>query len=159
MQTFSFPTEKHEFYREFVAAFRNLVSNETDQIAILATAASMIHEYVPNVMWAGFYILRDKNLVLGPFHGPVACFRIPMGRGVCGVSADKNETLVVPDVDAFPGHIACSSASRSEIAIPIHNSQGLWGVLDIDAPILGRFQKEDQIGLEEFAKILEEKLG
>jgi len=111
-----------------------------------------------DINWAGFYLYLDGELVLGPFQGKPACTNIAMGRGVCGSAALKEETELVPDVHQFPGHIACDCASNSEIVVPIHKKGALYGVLDIDSPVLGRFTKEDQEGLEAFVKGLEELL-
>ena len=116
--------------------------------------AAILFQTLPDVNWAGFYLLRDGELVLGPFQGRVACVRIPIGRGVCGTAAARRETIVVADVDAFPGHIACDAASRSEIVVPLVQGDRLLGVLDIDSPTLGRFSANDQALCEAAAALL-----
>ena len=129
-----------------------------DQISNLANAASILFHSLEGINWAGFYILKEDVLMLGPFMGKPACVRIPMGNGVCGTAAGKGETILVPDVHKFPGHIACDSASLSEIVVPLTVRGNLFGVLDIDSPLLNRFSQEDKEGLEAFARILEEVL-
>ena len=128
------------------------------KIANLANAAALLYHTLPELNWAGFYMLEGDTLVLGPFQGKTACIRIPMGNGVCGTAAKKNETVVVPDVHRFPGHIACDCASNSEIVIPLRKDGQVIGVLDIDSPVFGRFSDADQEGLEAFAAILEKNL-
>ncbi len=125
------------------------------KIADLANAAALLYHNLPQINWAGFYLLEGETLILGPFQGKVACIRIPLGKGVCGTSALRDETQRVPDVHAFPGHIACDNASASELVIPLHRDGRVVGVLDIDSPIVDRFSSEDQIGLEQFARLLE----
>jgi GAF domain-containing protein len=145
---------KAEFYRELASQARSLLEGESNQIANAANLSALIFHSLPELNWAGFYFALDGELVVGPFQGKPACVRIPMGRGVCGRAAETRETQVVPDVDAFPGHIACDSASRSEIVIPLQKASGeLVGVLDIDSPVLARFDDEDCRGLEEVARI------
>ena len=124
-------------------------------IANLANASALLWQRLPDINWAGFYLLQQDKLVLGPFQGKPACIEIPMGRGVCGTAAAQNKTQLVPDVHAFPGHIACDSASRSEIVVPVRKNGAVWGVLDIDSPIMERFTADDQLGLEAVATILE----
>lgn len=121
----------------------------------LANASALLFEKVADISWAGFYTIKDGKLVLGPFQGKVACTIIPMGKGVCGTAAAGDRTVVVPDVTRFSGHIACDSASRSEIVIPLHRRGELFGVLDIDSTLLDRFSEKDRQGLEEFVRILE----
>jgi GAF domain-containing protein len=128
------------------------------KIANLANAAALLYHTLPELNWAGFYMLEGDTLVLGPFQGKTACIRIPMGNGVCGTAAKKNETVVVPDVHRFPGHIACDCASNSEIVIPLRKDGRVIGVLDIDSPVFDRFSQADQEGLEAFAAILEQNL-
>lgn len=128
------------------------------RIANLANASALLYYSLPDLNWVGFYFMEDGVLVLGPFQGKPACIRIPVGKGVCGTAALKKETQLVPDVHLFPGHIACDSASASEIVIPLHKGGEVIGVLDIDSPIIGRFTEEDRKGLETIAKILEEKV-
>jgi GAF domain-containing protein len=123
----------------------------------LANAANMcalLYEALPKINWVGFYFLQDGELVLGPFQGKVACVRIALGRGVCGTAALRRETLVVPDVQEFPGHIACDAASRSEIVVPLIQRGQILGVLDVDSPEAARFDEEDRIGLEGAANLL-----
>ncbi|TCG04286.1 diguanylate cyclase [Paraburkholderia steynii] len=145
---------KAEFYQELASQARSLLEGEANQIANAANLSALLFNTLPELNWAGFYFALDGELVVGPFQGKPACVRIPMGRGVCGRAAETRETQVVPDVDAFPGHIACDSASRSEIVIPLQKASGeLVGVLDIDSPVLARFDDEDRHGLEEVARI------
>ena len=128
-------------------------------VPLMANAAALLYDALEDVNWAGFYLLREGRLVLGPFQGKVACIHIPLGRGVCGTAAKQDETQLVPDVHAFPGHIACDSASNSEIVIPIHGQDGgIVGVLDIDSPLLNRFTEADRAGLEAFVRALEAAL-
>ena len=124
-------------------------------VPLLANASALIFEAMDDLNWAGFYLMNKGSLLLGPFQGKVACIRIPLGKGVCGTSAQKNETLVVDNVHEFAGHIACDGASNSEIVIPVHKNGEVVGVLDIDSPKLSRFTNEDKLGLEEFVKALE----
>ena len=121
----------------------------------LANASALLFEKLEGISWAGFYTIKEGKLVLGPFQGKVACTIIAMGKGVCGTVAQEDRTRVVPDVNKFPGHIACDSASKSEIVIPMHRKGELFGVLDIDSPLFDRFDEEDRKGLEEFVSILE----
>ena len=122
----------------------------------LANASALLNENLSDINWVGFYTIKDGKLVLGPFQGKVACTIIPLGRGVCGTAAATDSTQLVPDVHRFSGHIACDSASNSEIVIPVHRNGEVFGVLDIDSPLLGRFSDEDRKGLESFVKTLEE---
>ena len=131
---------------------------ETDPVANMANMAAVLFNGLEKLNWAGFYILREKTLVLGPFQGKPACVRIPLGKGVCGTAAQTGQTQVVEDVHKFPGHIACDSASNSEIVIPIFKDRRVWGVLDIDSPVLTRFTEEDQTYLEQAVRIFEKKI-
>ena len=131
-----------------------LLTGETDQIANLSNASALLNTFLSDINWVGFYVMKDGELVLGPFQGLPACVRIPVGRGVCGTAAAKKETMVVEDVHAFPGHIACDAASNSEIVIPLIKNGEVMGVLDIDSPIKNRFSPEDKSGLEQFVAIL-----
>jgi GAF domain-containing protein len=124
-----------------------LFSGERNGLANAANMAALIYHVLPDLNWVGFYFVEGKDLVLGPFQGNVACVRIAMGRGVCGAAAARRETIVVPDVHAFPGHIACDAASRSEIVVPLVKHDSLLGVLDLDSPALARFNEEDTAGL------------
>lgn len=127
-------------------------------VSNLANAAALLWESLPDINWAGFYLLEGNTLVLGPFQGKTACIEIPVGRGVCGTAVAENQTLLVEDVHLFPGHIACDRASRSEIVIPLRNNGAIIGVLDIDSPILSRFTDVDKSGLEIFAQILQSRI-
>ena len=135
-----------------------LTDGVTERVSNLANAASLLYNTLENVNWAGFYLLRGGALVLGPFMGRPACVRIELGRGVCGTAAQRRETLLVPDVHRFPGHIACDAASRSEIVVPLTVGGALCGVLDIDSPVPERFTEDDRRGLERFARALERAL-
>ena len=128
------------------------------ETANLANASALLWEHLPDLNWAGFYKMTDGKLVLGPFQGKTACIEIEIGRGVCGTAVAENKTQLVYDVHQFPGHIACDCASNSEIVVPIHVNGKIWGVLDIDSPVIGRFSEEDKTGLEEFVKVLEKVL-
>ena len=136
----------------------SLTQGETFAISHLANAASLLWHSLPGINWAGFYLRQGDELRLGPFMGRPACLRIPLGRGVCGTAAALGQVQRVPDVHAFPGHIACDCASNSEIVIPIYKDQALYGVLDIDSPKLSRFSKEDEEGLLQFVHVLENYL-
>ena len=131
-----------------------LLAGEHDLIANAANTAALLFHTLGRVNWAGFYFLREGELVLGPFQGRVACVRIPLGRGVCGTAAARRETIVVPDVHLFPGHIACDAASRSEIVVPLMEDGVLLGVLDIDSPVAGRFSADDTALCEAAAALL-----
>ena len=128
------------------------------ETANLANASALLWEHLPDLNWAGFYKMTDGKLVLGPFQGKTACIEIEIGRGVCGTAVAENKTQLVYDVHQFPGHIACDCASNSEIVVPIYKSGEIWGVLDIDSPLIGRFSEEDKNGLENFVKVLEKVL-
>ena len=133
-----------------------LISGVPHKIANLANAASLLYNTLNDINWAGFYLMEDGLLVLGPFMGKPACIEIPVGRGVCGTAVAEDKTQLVYDVHLFPGHIACDSASNSEIVIPLRKGGEIIGVLDIDSPSIARFDERDKAGLEEFAKIIEE---
>jgi GAF domain-containing protein len=140
--------EKTEKYRLLERQIDALLEGETDTIAKMANVAAILHETF-GFWWTGFYRVAGNELVLGPFQGPVACMHIPFGKGVCGTAWKRNETVVVPDVEQFPGHIACSSASRSEIVVPVHGADGaVTAVLDIDSDRLATFDEEDKVWLE-----------
>lgn len=142
-------------YPMLLAQLGALTESERDTIANLSNASALLNMSLENLNWAGFYLVRKGQLVLGPFQGKTACIRIDFGKGVCGTAAAADVTQVVPDVHAFPGHIACDGASRSEIVIPMHHDGKLMAVLDIDSPVPDRFSPEDQDGLEKFAALLE----
>lgn len=134
----------------------SMTRTERDTIANLANASALLYMSLSDINWAGFYLVREGQLVLGPFQGKPACIRIDFGKGVCGNAAADDAAILVPDVHAFPGHIACDAASRSEIVIPVHHAGRLTAVLDIDSPLRGRFTREDQEGLERFCAVLED---
>jgi L-methionine (R)-S-oxide reductase len=141
-------------YEELSRALVALLEGEDDPLANLANAAGLLFHSLEAINWCGFYLLRGDDLVLGPFQGKPACVRIPVGKGVCGAAARDRATVVVPDVGRFPGHITCDPASRSEIVVPILEADVLRGVLDVDAPEVGRFDGEDLAGLEKFVREL-----
>ncbi|MGE8034811.1 GAF domain-containing protein [Lysinibacillus sp. KCTC 33748] len=143
-----------EQYNTLAKQLDALLTGESDRIANLSNASALLNQFLPNINWVGFYVLQGEQLVLGPFQGLPACVRIPIGRGVCGTAVSKAETMVVKDVHDFPGHIACDAASQSEIVIPLKKEGEVIGVLDIDSPIVNRFSKEDQEGLELFVVTL-----
>lgn len=136
-----------------------LSEGEKDTVALLSNASALLNQFMDRVNWTGFYINQDDELVLGPFQGLPACIRIPFGRGVCGTAAATGETQRIADVHAFPGHIACDAASRSEIVIPIKVNGKLFGVLDIDSPETDRFTEDDEKGLSQFVETLEKHLA
>jgi L-methionine (R)-S-oxide reductase len=147
-------SSKPELYRRAGEQLSALIVGETDGLANSANAAALLFELVPELNWVGFYFLRGSELVLGPFQGKVACVRISLERGVCGAAARGRRTVVVPDVHAFPGHIACDAASRSELVVPLLGAGKLYGVLDLDSPRLGRFDEEDATGLGDVVQVL-----
>jgi L-methionine (R)-S-oxide reductase len=149
---------KPELYRDLLAALDALTAGEPDGVANMANAAALLWDWLPDLNWAGFYRLVDGELVLGPFQGKPACIRIPIGQGVCGTAAATLETQVVPDVHAFPGHIACDAASRSELVVPIVKAGRLLGVLDLDSPTPARFDAADAAGCEAVAALLAARL-
>lgn len=148
-------TDKTVFYTELASQLEGLLSGESDAIANAANTAALIFHALPDLNWAGFYFLRsEQELVLGPFQGKPACVRIATGKGVCGTSVARRETMLVEDVHAFPGHIACDAASRSELVVPLIDTAGkVLGVIDLDSPRLGRFDLDDQAGIERLAAI------
>ena len=135
-----------------------LIHGVSHRIANLSNAAALLYNTLPGLNWAGFYLMENGVLILGPFQGKPACIEIPVGRGVCGTAVAEDRTQLVYDVHQFPGHIACDGASNSEIVIPLHDGGRIVGVLDIDSPHIGRFTEEDRAGLEAFAAILEREL-
>ena len=149
-----YPRDKGECYRLLGGQLSALMEGERDALANLANAAALIYQALPDLNWAGFYLYKQGMLVLGPFQGMPACVRIPLSRGVCGAAARERRTQVVPDVHAFPGHIACDAASRSEIVVPLLDGDRLLGVLDVDSPLPGRFDEGDREGLEALARRL-----
>jgi GAF domain-containing protein len=147
---------KQQLYGEVLQQVTALMSGEKDRIANMANISSVLYWALPEVNWAGFYLLKDQQLVLGPFHGKPACIRIPLGKGVCGTAAAENKVQIVQDVHQFTGHIACDSASNSEIVLPIVDSQQrLLGVLDLDSPAINRFDQVDEAGLSQIVQILQ----
>ena len=145
---------KPEQYAQLTQELSGLIAAEADFIANLANASALIYHSLPDLNWAGFYLLKNGELVVGPFQGKPACVRIAMGKGVCGTAALKRTTVIVRDVHEFPGHIACDSASNSEIVVPLIRGADLVGVLDLDSPTLSRFDEWDQAGLENLTRIL-----
>ena len=137
---------------------RELAAEESWYVPLLSNASALLYDALPDLNWAGFYLMRDGRLVLGPFQGKTACIHIALGRGVCGTAVAQDRTQRVPDVHRFPGHIACDSASNSEIVIPLRQNGQVIGVLDIDSPLPDRFSEADQQGLEQFCRALEEML-
>ena len=143
-------------YNLLADQIKSLAEDEQNFIPVLSNASALIYDAMEDLNWAGFYLMNKGSLLLGPFQGKVACIRIALGKGVCGTAAGNDETLVVPNVHEFPGHIACDCASNSEIVVPIHKDGKVVGVLDIDSPKLNRFSEDDKLGLEKFVKALEE---
>lgn len=143
-----------EQYNQLSKQLDALLEGETNLIANLSNASALLNTFLKEINWVGFYLMNEGELVLGPFQGLPACVRIPVGRGVCGTTVAKEQTMVVDDVHAFPGHIACDAASKSEIVIPLIKNGVVLGVLDIDSPIEARFTSEDKDGLEKFVDVL-----
>lgn len=155
MHSFNIATaDKRELYRELAVALDSLTGDEPDAVANMANASALLMQVMPELNWAGFYRKVGEELVLGPFQGKVACIRIPIGKGVCGAAAASGKTQVVEDVHAFPGHIACDAASRSELVVPIVHRGDLLGVLDLDSPLPARFDADDAAGCEALMRIL-----
>ena len=150
---------KQALYAQLAEQARGLLHGERDLIANAANFSALLYQDLPDVNWAGFYFLKDRELVVGPFQGKPACVRIAMGKGVCGTAAAARETIVVPDVNKFPGHIFCDGFSLSEIVVPLVKGADLLGVLDIDSPKLARFDQDDRDGLESLATIFMDSLG
>ena len=145
---------KKEQYKLMNAQLQALIEDVPHRIANMANASALIFDTLEDLNWAGFYLMENGILVLGPFQGKTACIEIRVGKGVCGTAVERDEIMLVEDVHQFPGHIACDCDSRSEIVIPLRKNGRILGVLDIDSPVLGRFTSEDQIGLELFAEVL-----
>lgn len=145
---------KHELYARLAQEMSGLIAGETDFIANLANAAALIYHSLPDLNWAGFYLIKQGELVVGPFQGKPACVRIAMGKGVCGTAALQRTTVIVRDVHEFPGHIACDAASNAEIVVPLMRGGDLVGVLDLDSPTVARFDEGDKDGLEKLAGVL-----
>ncbi len=158
-ESYVFSENIKDKYEELLLYTKGITYGEKDLTANLANVSSLINLALDDINWAGFYIMKEGELVLGPFQGKPACIRIKVGSGVCGTAVAEDKTQLVKDVHEFPGHIACDSASNSEIVVPIHNPDGtVFGVLDIDSPLFGRFTEEDKTGLEAVVKALEEIL-
>ncbi|WP_337020147.1 GAF domain-containing protein [Oceanobacillus massiliensis] len=152
------PGTRIKDYELLIKQLDALSEGEKDEIAILSNASALLNQFLSEVNWVGFYIWKDDELVLGPFQGLPACIRIPYGKGVCGTAVKEHATQRIADVHQFPGHIACDSASQSEIVVPIIVDGNIYGVLDIDSPTTNRFDETDQIHLEKFVNILEKHL-
>ncbi|HEY6517431.1 MAG TPA: GAF domain-containing protein [Steroidobacteraceae bacterium] len=155
----TYHSERHDFtdkragYEQLATQLHGLLAGETDPIANAANTVALIFHALPDVSWSGFYFLRGGELIVGPFQGKPACVRIALGRGVCGTAADRRETLIVPDVNAFPGHIACDAASQSEVVVPLLMGGRVAGVLDLDSARLARFDAVDAQGLTRLAEL------
>lgn len=145
--------DKEAKYRELYNKVSGITDGESDLIANMANSVALIHEEF-GFWWTGFYLVKGQELVLGPFQGPVACTRIPLGKGVCGTAWKRGETVIVPDVELFPGHIACSSLSRSEIVVPVYDGSGICAVLDIDSKELSTFDETDRLWLEKIVQLI-----
>src|SRR5690625_3222101 len=150
---------KEKDYQLVLKQLTALLEDEKDATALLANASALLNQFLDEVNWVGFYVWKQDELVLGPFQGLPACIRIPFGKGVCGTAVKERKTQRVPDVSLFPGHIACDSASQSEIVIPIIINDNIYGVLDIDSPVTNRFDEVDQTYLEKFVNALEDLLS
>lgn len=150
---------KAALYRELLQAIDAVTGDEPDGVANMANVAALLFEYLPDLNWAGFYRVSGDGLVLGPFQGKVACIRIPMGEGVCGTAAASATTQVVADVHAFPGHIACDSASNSELVVPVMHDDRVIAVIDLDSPLLGRFDADDAQGAEAIAALIAARIA
>ncbi len=148
---------KKEQYKIMNAQLAALIEGVPHPIANMANASALLYEVLPDINWAGFYLMEDGQLVLGPFQGKTACIEIKIGKGVCGTAVERDEIMLVENVHEFPGHIACDGASNSEIVLPIHVDGEIIGVLDIDSPKLSRFDAEDKEGLAEFVSIFEKE--
>jgi L-methionine (R)-S-oxide reductase len=150
---------KPDLYRDVLSAIDAITAGERDPIANMANAAAILWEYLPDLNWAGFYRSIGDELVLGPFMGKAACIRIPIGKGVCGTAAATRATQLVEDVHAFPGHIACDAASRSELVVPILDGDRVIAVIDLDSPTPARFDAEDAAGIEAIARMLSDRVN
>ncbi len=145
-------------YKNAVKTIEGFAKSEPWYVPLLSNASALLYEELEDINWVGFYIMRNDELVVGPFQGKVACIRIPIGKGVCGSAVRDDAIIRVEDVHEFPGHIACDSASLSEIVLPIHKNGKILGVLDIDSPIRSRFTEEDELGLAEVVRVIEEHI-
>ncbi|MFS0787519.1 GAF domain-containing protein [Shouchella sp. 1P09AA] len=153
--TNTYSDNKKDAYELLLKQAKALLEDETSTLANYANASALLGQFLGDINWVGFYLLKENELVLGPFQGLPACTRISIGKGVCGTAVSKNQTMRVADVHAFPGHIACDAASNSEIVIPVRQNGNVIGVLDIDSPIKDRFSEEDQVYLEQFVATIE----
>ncbi|WP_368652344.1 GAF domain-containing protein [Ornithinibacillus sp. 4-3] len=153
-QVENYSGDKSKDYQLLIKQLDALITGETDEIVILANSSALLNQFLDNVNWVGFYLWKNDQLILGPFQGLPACTTIAIGKGVCGTAAAERKTQLVANVEAFPGHIACDAASKSEIVIPIIMDDKIYGVLDIDSPIYDRFDEIDQKYLEEFIEHL-----
>ncbi|MFB4210635.1 GAF domain-containing protein [Shouchella sp. JSM 1781072] len=153
--TNTYSDNKKDAYELLLKQAKALLEDETSTLANYANASALLGQFLGDINWVGFYLLKENELVLGPFQGLPACTRISIGKGVCGTAVSKNQTMRVADVHAFPGHIACDAASNSEIVIPVRQNGTVIGVLDIDSPIKDRFSEEDQVYLEQFVATIE----
>lgn len=158
-QTVNYSGNRTKDYELLIKQLEALSEDETDEIAILSNASALLNQFLQNINWVGFYLWKNGQLVLGPFQGLPACIRIDYGKGVCGTAVKEKQTQLVPDVHQFPGHIACDSATNSEIVIPIFVNDDVYGVLDIDSPEFSRFDETDQHYLEKFVHTLEKYLS
>ena len=158
VEAMEYSCNKKELYAEVELQLKGLFEDCPHVVANLANASAVLNQAMRDINWVGFYVMEEGQLVLGPFQGKAACVEIKVGRGVCGTAVAEDVTQLVKDVHAFPGHIACDCASNSEIVIPIHVNGKVWGVLDIDSPMLGRFDEEDRDGLEKVVGVVEAML-
>lgn len=149
---------KRQLYARLAGQIEAIVAGENDVIANMANISAILYWALDNVNWAGFYLVKDEQLVLGPFHGQPACIRIPIGKGVCGTAVSENSIQLIEDVHQFAGHIACDAASNSEIVLPIRQNNQVIGVLDIDSPAIARFDQDDKFGLSQIVEILQSTL-
>lgn len=150
-----YSNNREKSYLTIINQLKALIKDEPDVTANLANASALLNQFLDDINWVGFYLWKDTELVLGPFQGLPACIRIPAGKGVCGTAYSKKQTMLVPNVNEFPGHIVCDAKSQSEIVIPLVVNNEVYGVLDIDSPILDRFDSIDQTYLEKFVQVLE----
>ncbi|MCZ0703213.1 GAF domain-containing protein [Natronobacillus azotifigens] len=157
-ETKGYSESREKNYQLLLKQLEALIEDETDQIANLSNSAALLNQFLTEINWVGFYLLKDNQLVLGPFQGLPACVRIQVGKGVCGTAVSTNQTQRIANVHEFPGHIACDAASQSEIVVPVHKNGEIYGVLDIDSPIKDRFDQLDQEYLEQFVVKLEKYL-
>lgn len=157
-ETIEYSCKKEEMYEEVALQLTGLFEDCPHVIANLSNASAVLNQAMKDINWVGFYLMEEGQLVLGPFQGKAACVEIKVGKGVCGTAVEKDAVQLVKNVHEFPGHIACDGASNSEIVLPIHVDGNIWGVLDIDSPSLGRFDEEDQTGLEKVVRVVEKML-